>query len=137
VAVSWLRILECDGLDTETTAEVQGGGIEGAAADLKPEIELVARPPAAEASKEMAVQVNGEGTFLYPTNAVRADRAGTTPLRTPLDGRLVAEKFQHLADGDPLSDGRIVEPAHDLRPLVPPLLDVPRREFRAACCSAR
>ena len=104
---------------------------------MNPEIELVAGTPAAEALKEIAADVNGEATFLCHTNAIGADRAGTTPLRTALDDGLVAEKFQHLADGDPLSDCRIVELAHDLRPLVPPLLVVLRRTLRAARCSAR
>lgn len=136
-AVSWLRIFECDGLDTETMAEVEGGGVEGAAADVNPEIELVARPPTTKAPKEIAADVYREATFLCGAGAAGAERAGATPLRAALDDRPVAEKFQHAADGDPLADGRIVEFAHDLRPPVPPFLVVLRRALRAACCSAR
>ena len=104
---------------------------------MNPEIKLVARPPTTEAVEEIAADVNGEATVLRRANAFRTERAGTTPLRTELDDRLVLEKFQHLADGDSASDRRIVESAHGLRALVPPFLVVPCLAWRVACCSAR
>jgi hypothetical protein len=70
VVVSWLRVFECDGLDAETLAEVEGGGTECEAADVNPEIELVARPPTTEAVEEIAADVNREATFVCRANAV-------------------------------------------------------------------
>ena len=58
-----MRILKWDRLHGETVAEVERGGIEGEAADVHPEIELPARPPTAEALKEMMVDVDGEAVI--------------------------------------------------------------------------
>ena len=121
-----MRVFECDGLDAEALAEVEGGGTDREAADVNPQIELVARPPTTEAVEEIAVNVNGEAPIVCRANAVGAEWTGTAPLRTTPNDGLVSEKIQHAADGDPAADGRIVEVAHYLRPLVPPFLVFPR-----------
>ena len=90
-----------------------------------------------EALKEMTVDMNREAAFLCRAAAVRADRAGTAPLGAALGCGLVTEKFQHAADGDPISDGRVVELSHGLRRSVLPFLVGPDWPLPAAFCSAR
>ena len=60
VDVSRLRMSECDWLDAETMAELEGGGIEWAIGDRSPEIELVTRSMAAEALEQIAAHLNRE-----------------------------------------------------------------------------
>ena len=120
-----MRVFRCDGVDVELSAEIESCRSEREAADVNPKIELVARPPTAEALKEIAADVHREAPFLFGASTGGADRAGTTPLWTALADGLVAEQFQHATDGDPVSDCPIVELAHDLRSLAPPFLVVP------------
>lgn len=55
-----LRILEWNGLDVETLAEVESCLSNGLARELHPEIERIASGVAAEAVEEMALAVDGE-----------------------------------------------------------------------------
>ena len=60
VAVWRLRVSEWDGIDVETVAESECGGIEREAAEVRPEVELVSRSLTSEALKEMPPDVNRE-----------------------------------------------------------------------------
>jgi len=70
VGVWRLRICKWDGLDAEAAAEIEGGGMEGEAAEVNPEIELVPRPLTAEALEEIAGDVNREAAILFRRDAV-------------------------------------------------------------------
>ena len=99
-----MRVFRCDWVDVELSAEIESCRSEREAADVNPKIELVARPPTAEALKEIAADVHREAPFLFGASTGGADRAGTTPLWTTLVDGLVAEQLQHATDGDPVSD---------------------------------
>ena len=64
VAVWRLRICRFEGLDAEAVAEIESGGMEGEAADVNPEIELVSRFPTTEALEEIAANLNREATIV-------------------------------------------------------------------------
>ena len=137
VAIWRLRFREAYGIDSETMAEVDRGRIERQATEMNPEIELVTRPPTTEALKEATGNVYGEAAIRCRLVVVRTDGTGASPLRATLNGGFVIEKFQYAADGDPVSDCRVVDVTHDLRLLVLAVLLALRFPFRAACCSAR
>ena len=111
--------------------------MEGEAAELNPEIELVPRPSTAEALKEIEADVNREARLFNCADVGRTERAGPAPLRATLDDGLIAEEFQHAADSDLAADDRVVELAHDLRLLVLRLLAAACGPLAAAFCSAR
>lgn len=137
-----MRIVEPNGIDSETLAEAVSGRRERKSAELRPEIKLVASPTTAEALEEVAVDVHREAMFPRCRDVRLADRARATPLGTALSGWFIGDKCQHLTNGDSRSDRAVVERAvvawtHGLGPRGLPSLAAPDWRVRAACRSAR
>ena len=59
-----MRVFRREGVEAEALTEIEGGAIERVAAEVGPEVELVARLPTAEALEEMAADVDREATLL-------------------------------------------------------------------------
>ena len=65
-----LRIFQREGLEAEALAEIEGGGIEGEAAEVGPEVKLAAGSLTTEALEEIAADVDREATLLVVGDAV-------------------------------------------------------------------
>ena len=92
-------------------AEIQGGLMNGQAADGCPEIQWVAVGSAGEAVIDLPGKMDGEGTV--GSGATTGDWARTAKLRTVPRSRLEADQVQDLTHRNLLSKLVIVDARHE------------------------